>query len=89
MTLGAVGLAVHAWLKRGADMGDTLKAIGLITTFLAVMVAAMLAVQWWDSTWRAAVEPTRASIYQARLGPSRCVPDWMLWWWRENGCRLI
>src|SRR6476660_11789 len=43
-------------------MADTLRAIGLMTTFLAVMVAAMLAVQWWDATWRAAVEPTRACV---------------------------
>src|SRR6476619_3409653 len=27
----------------------------------------------WDSTWRIAVEPTRASIYSARIGPSRCL----------------
>lgn len=26
-----------------------------------------MAVEWWDATWRAAVEPTRANIYSAPL----------------------
>ena len=43
-------------------MVQVIKAIGLITTFLAVMLTAMLSVQWWNDTWAAAVEPTKAHV---------------------------
>jgi hypothetical protein len=63
------------------------KGACLVTIFIAVMITAWLGIVWWDSTWRAAVEPTRASIYKARLA-THCAPDWMLWSWRTKGCKL-
>ena len=42
---------------------DTLKAVALVFTFLAVLATFALWVGMWETTWRAAVEPIRASIY--------------------------
>ena len=69
-------------------MLDTLKATALIIVFIAVLATFAMAVEWWDYTWKAAVEPTRANIYRAKLGPSHCFSGYY-WHWRENGCRLI
>jgi ABC-type transport system involved in cytochrome c biogenesis permease subunit len=70
------------------DTMDVLGAIAVILLFLGVIAGSVMAVQWWDETWQIAVEPTRANVYAARLGPSHCLQH--SWWsWRESGCRLI
>jgi len=66
---------------------ETLKGAALILAFLGTIAICAAWIQIWDSTWQTAVEPTRASIYKARLGPSQCLRSF--WHWRENGCRLI
>jgi hypothetical protein len=43
----------------------------------------------WQDTWRAAVEPTVARIYRARIRPSDCLAPIAWWWKRQAGCRLI
>ena len=66
---------------------DTLKAVALVFTFLAVLATFALWVGMWETTWRAAVEPIRASIYSAHLAPSHCMSRSWSWWWTE-GCKL-
>jgi hypothetical protein len=67
---------------------DTLKAAALILTFLGVIAIFAAWIQIWDSTWQAAAEPTRMSIFSDRMMKlSPCLRSW--WHWRENGCRLI
>jgi hypothetical protein len=73
--------------RRSFNMMDTLKGLALVATFLAILATFAVWVGMWETTWRAAVEPTRASIYNARLGPTQCLR--LFWHWRENGCRLI
>ena len=65
---------------------DTLKGAALILAFLGVIAICATWIEIWDATWQAAVEPTRASIYKGRLGPTQCL---ISFWLRENGCRLI
>ena len=68
---------------------DSLKGAALIATFIGVLITFAMWVSLWDSTWQAAVEPTRAQIYKARLGPSDCLAPLAWWWKRQAGCRLI
>jgi hypothetical protein len=44
-------------------------------------------VSLWDNVWRVSVEPTKVSIYSARIGPSHCLSHSWSWWWTE-GCKL-
>jgi hypothetical protein len=69
-------------------MRDTLKGLALIAAFLGTLAAFALWVGMWETTWRAAVEPTRMNIYSAVMTQhSKCLLSF--WHWRENGCRLI
>jgi len=74
--------------EHGAVM-DTLKGAALIATFIGVLTIFAAWVVIWQDTWRAAVEPTVASIYRARIGPSDCLAPLAWWWKRQAGCRLI
>ena len=72
-------------------MIDTLKGVALIATFIGVLAVFGVWVAIWDATWKAAVEPTRGAIYDARLnrlGPSPCMSKSWMWWWTA-GRRLI
>ena len=53
-------------------MIDTLKGAALIIAFLGFIAICATWIRIWDSTWQAAVEPTR-QIYKARIGPSDCL----------------
>jgi hypothetical protein len=67
---------------------DMLKGAVLVAAFIGFLAIFATWVSLWDQTWRVAVEPTRASIYTARIGASPCLTSsW--WWWRETGCCLI
>jgi hypothetical protein len=70
-----------------ADGMKILKGAGMVAIWLMLIGIVWLAVVWWDVTWKVAIEPTRASIYRAPLGPSPCLRS--SWDWRENGCRVI
>jgi hypothetical protein len=52
---------------------DRLKGAALVCTFLGFLATCAALVSWWDTTWRIAVEPTRASVYSALIGPSPCL----------------
>jgi len=69
------------------DGADILKGAGMVTIWLMLIGIVWLAVVWWEKTWKVSIEPTRASIYRARLGPSPCRRSF--WDWREKGCRVI
>ena len=70
------------------DGADILKGAGMVTIWLMLIGIVWLAAVWWDVTWKAEVEPTRANIYRARLGPSECLSrDWFAY--REAGCQYI
>jgi hypothetical protein len=49
---------------------DTIKGLALIATFIGFLTIFAMWVSLWDNVWRVSVEPTRASIYAARIGPS-------------------
>jgi hypothetical protein len=66
---------------------DTLKAVALVGTFIAFLATCTALVEWWDTTWRIAVEPVRSEVYAARILSPCLLHSW--WWWRESGCRLI
>ena len=44
------------------DTMDVLTGFAVILAMLAVFAASVLAVSWWDTTWAAAVDPTRSYI---------------------------
>ena len=52
---------------------DTIKGLALIATFIGVLITIAMWVLLWENVWQASVEPTRAQIYKARIGPSDCV----------------
>jgi hypothetical protein len=71
---------------------DRLKGAALGCTFLSFLAICAALVSWWDTTWRVAVEPTRANNNSAQIGRaldhSACLRStWM--WWRSAGRRLI
>ena len=67
---------------------DVVKGAALVLAFLGCIATAATWIYIWDSTWQAAVEPTRMSIFSARMVKlSPCLRSF--WHWRENGCRLI
>jgi hypothetical protein len=68
---------------------DTLKAVALIATFIGFLAIFALWTVIWQDTWRAAVSPTLAEIYKARIGPSDCLAPLAWRWKRQAGCRLI
>ena len=70
-------------------MIDTLKGAALIGTFIGVLITFAMWVSLWENVWQASVEPTRANIYKARIGPSDCLAPLAWWWKRQAGCRLI
>jgi hypothetical protein len=45
---------------------DRLKGDALVCTFLGFLATCAALVSWWDTTWRVAVEPTRANVYSAQ-----------------------
>ena len=71
----------------GADIAEILKGAGMVTIWLMLIGIVWLAVVWWDVTWKVSIEPTSASIYGARLGPSQCLKSF--WDRRDNGSRVI
>ena len=52
---------------------DTIKGLALITTFIGFLAIFAMWVSLWENVWQPSVEPTRAQIYKARIGPSDCV----------------
>ena len=70
-------------------MTDTISSALLIAAMVVFFAMGGALVSWRDSTGQAAVDPTRASIYRARIGPSDCVAPLAWWWKRQAGCRLI
>ena len=48
---------------------DMLKGAALIAAFIGFLTIFAMWVSLWDNVWRASVEPTKASIYTARIGP--------------------
>ena len=48
---------------------DTLKGAALIAAFIGFLTIFAMWVSLWNDVWRVSVEPTRASIYNARLVP--------------------
>ena len=72
-----------------ANAIDVVKGAALVLAFLGFIATCATWIHIWDSTWQAAVEPTRAQIYKARIGPSDCVAPLAWWWKRQAGCRLI
>ena len=83
------GDQLHPDSKAVSEVVDALKGAALIATFIGFLSIFATWVVIWDSTWRAAVEPTVASIYRARIGPSDCLAALAWWWKRQAGCRLI
>jgi hypothetical protein len=73
---------------RQTGIGHVLGGVALVVTCIAVLATFVVCVDMWETTWRAAVEPIRANIYNARLGPSHCLSKSWSWWWTE-GCKLI
>ena len=70
-------------------MIDTLKGAALIATFIGVLITFAMWVLLWVNVWQASVEPTRAQIYKARIGPSDCLAPIAPWWKAQAKCRLI
>jgi hypothetical protein len=68
---------------------DTIKGLALIATLIGFIATCATWINMWESTWQSAVEPTRAQIYKARIGPSDCLAPLAWWWKRQAGCRLI
>jgi hypothetical protein len=63
---------------------DTIKGLALIGTFFGVLIIFVMWVSPWENVWQASVEPTRAQIYKARLGPSDCMAGVMAWLGRRK-----
>ena len=42
------------------------KTLAVLIAFLGTLTTCAMAVQWWNDTWAAPVEPTRANPYLAR-----------------------
>ena len=68
---------------------DTIKGLALIATFIGFLSIFATWVLLWENVWRVSVEPTRANIYKARIGPSDCLAPIAPWWKQQAGCRLI
>ena len=50
-------------------MKDVITGLMLIAAMVTVFTITIAWVGIWDSTWQVSIEPTRASMYAARLGP--------------------
>ena len=70
------------------DTMDVLSKFVLIASMVIFFATAAALVEWWDTTWRIAVDPIRSEVYRARLSPSRCLTG-SYWWWRSAGCQVI
>lgn len=57
-------------------MKDAIAGTMLVLAMLAFFAIGVAWVALWDSTWQAAVEPTRAQIYKARIGPQTALRLW-------------
>jgi hypothetical protein len=68
---------------------DTIKDLALIATFIGFLSIFATWVLLWENVWQTSVEPTRAQIYKARIGPSDCLAPIAPWWKRQASCRLI
>jgi hypothetical protein len=55
------------------DTMDVLTGVALVASFFAFFAACVMLVQWWNATWRVAVDPIRVEIYSARIGQSPCL----------------
>ena len=63
---------------------QSLTGVTLVAAFLGFFALCAMLVEWWNSTWRVAVEPVRSEVYGARMIPSPCFyRSW--WWWRSSG----
>jgi hypothetical protein len=67
------------------DTMDALTGVMLVATLLGFFGLCIMLVEWWDSTWKVAVEPVRSQVYSARMSPSPC---FYRSWWRSSGCRV-
>jgi hypothetical protein len=74
-------------MKQVASKGGSLDDV--LAAMLACFAMGGALVSWWETTWQAAVNPTRGAIYRARIGPSDCLAPIKWWWKRQAGCRLI
>jgi hypothetical protein len=52
------------------DTMDVLTGVTLVAAFLGFFALCAMLVEWWNSTWRVAVEPVRSEVYGARMIPS-------------------
>ena len=68
---------------------DTIKGLALIATLIGCIATAAAWVSLYEATWAAAVDPTRAKIYKARIGPSDCLAPLAYWFKVQAGCRII
>jgi hypothetical protein len=57
-------------------MIDILKGAALIGTFIGVLAIFAIWVSRWENVWQVSVEPTRAQIYKARIGPLTALHPW-------------
>ena len=62
----------------------SLTGVTLVAPFLGFFALCAMLVEWWNSTWRVAVEPVRSEVYGARMIPSPCFHRS----WRSSGCRV-
>jgi hypothetical protein len=75
-------------LATRGEVKDTITGMMLVLAMVLFFATCAALVEWWDTTWRIAIEPVRSEVYAARMAPSPCLlHSW--WWWRESGCRLI
>jgi hypothetical protein len=70
------------------DTMDVLTGFAVIAAMVLFFATAGALVEWWDTTWRIAVEPVRSEVYAARIHSPCLLHSWW-WWWRSAGCRLI
>ena len=41
---------------------DMLKGVALVAVFIGFLATCAALVEWWDTTWRIAVEPIRSKV---------------------------
>jgi hypothetical protein len=69
------------------DTMDVLTGFAVIAAMVLFFATAGALVEWWDTTWRIAVDPVRSEVYAARIHSPCLLHSW--WWWRSAGCRMI
>jgi len=50
-------------------MFDILKGVALVGAFLGDIAKGAMVIDWWDSTWRAAIKPIMANSAGLGLSP--------------------